>query len=63
MQDPNAFQASQSCAEAPSEQPPKNSWIRGITRPAADIEIDDVDNSACRDDQCVQIACLALAAG
>jgi hypothetical protein len=64
MQDGNPSPTSERSAEEPIEAPPpKNSWIRAIARPATDIEIDGVDESTCRDEQRVQIACLALAAG
>ena len=63
MQDRNASPTFERPAEEPSEPPPKNSWIRAIARPAPDIKIGYVDDRASRDDQRVQIACLALAAG
>jgi hypothetical protein len=51
-------------AEEPSDAPPpKNSWIRAIARPATSIEIDDIEDRTCRDEQRVQIGCLGLAAG
>ena len=63
MQDRNASPTFERPAEEAGEPPSNSSWIRAIARPAASIEIGDVDDSACRDDQRVQIACLALAAG
>jgi hypothetical protein len=50
-------------AEPSDAPPPKNSWIRAIARPAIGIEIDDIEESTRQDEQRVQIACLALAAG
>jgi len=63
MQDRNASPTFEPPAEEAREPSPKDSWIRAIARPAPDIEIGYVDDSAGRDDQRVQIACLALAAG
>jgi hypothetical protein len=64
MPDGNFSTVSERSAEEPLDVTALEiSWVRAIARPATDVEIDEVEDGICREEQRVQIACLALAAG